>query len=181
MSIITKQGDAGRTKLLTGEEVSKTDPRLEAAGALDELTSHLGFARALLRRTQGDEATARAIEELQRDLIRMGGELSSRGAANWVESTTEAHVRLIEEKVSEIEGAIALPREFVLPGATEAGAALDIARTVARRLERCVVALHETGGYVNRQGLIYLNRLSDYLFMLARKVELAAHKETPDE
>ena len=181
MSIITKQGDGGRTKLLTGEEVSKTDPRLAAAGTLDELTSHLGVARAILARTRADVELGRSIEELQRDLVRMGGELASKGAANWVESTTEVHVRVIEQKVADIEGAIALPREFVLPGGTEAGAALDVARTVARRLERCVVALHETGGYVNRQGLIYLNRLSDYLFMLARKAELQAAKETPDE
>ncbi len=172
MSIVTKTGDKGRTKLLSGEEVSKAEARLEVAGTVDELCAHLGLARSLVE----DAGLAGEVRALAVDLFRVGAELASNSPEKqvWIERTEERHVAKIDSLIAALESGIELPRSFIVPGATAASAALDVARTVARRLERRVAALAEGGGYANPQGVIYLNRVSDYLFLLARAVERRA-------
>jgi cob(I)alamin adenosyltransferase len=172
MTIVTKQGDKGKTRLFTGEEVQKDDPRLEAVGTLDELVSQLGLARALVaeRAHDGDEFGGE-IETLQRELFRLGAELASTQEITGVIPTSPAHVKTLEERLTALESQIALPHAFIVPGATVVSAALDLARAITRRLERRIVTLAEAGAYANRDGLILVNRLSDYLFLLARSAE----------
>jgi cob(I)alamin adenosyltransferase len=169
--MVTKTGDQGLTSLWSGERVWKDDPRVEAFGALDELSSLLGLARHASRL----DATASAIEEIQRDLVRAAGELASRGTP-FDRRIQPADEERITREIEEIESRILL-RGFVLPGMTEASARLDVARAVARRAERRIVALArdaEVADPLRR----YVNRLSDYLFMLARAEEDAEGKLT---
>lgn len=172
MSITTKIGDRRTSRLLTGEEVAKDDVRLETYGTLDELVAQLGVARSLLK----GSPLAQEIRALQVDLFRVGAELScvDPQKSKWAEPTTERHVAALEIKMRTIESGLKLPRSFLVPGTAPAAAALEVARAVSRRLERRAVTLAASGAYSNEQGLIYLNRLSDYCFLLARAVEREA-------
>jgi cob(I)alamin adenosyltransferase len=169
MSITTKSGDDGSTGLWSGERVGKDDPRIEICGDIDELSSLLGFAR--LAATLGP--SREALEALQRDLLRLAGELASVDPAftdpiqSWDEEGLTAKTRALEAAIPFLG--------FVLPGRTEGSARIDLARTVARRVERRVVALSRTAP-VSDILRRYLNRLSDYLFMLARAEEAAEGK-----
>ncbi|HUX39311.1 MAG TPA: cob(I)yrinic acid a,c-diamide adenosyltransferase [Rectinemataceae bacterium] len=169
MSIVTKTGDGGLTSLWSGERVRKDDPRVEAYGTLDELSSQLGLARHSARLA----STLDAIDALQRDLVRAGGELASRGKPFVVPISGEdidavtAATRLLEEKIP-LTG-------FVLPGMTPGSASLDVARAVARRAERRVLSLAREAD-VSVELRVWLNRLSDWLFMLARAEEAAEGK-----
>jgi len=177
MSIVTRTGDRGRTRLLSGEEIGKEDPRIEALGVVDELNSHIGLARAMSERFGGKcSQVVREMQDLQLDLVRFAGEIACVDPAShkWVDVTRVHHVEHMDKRIQALEREIELPRSFIIPGACEASAALDIARSVARRLERHVAALVRDGSYNNEQGLIYLNRLSDYLFLLARNIERCA-------
>ncbi len=167
MSIVTKSGDEGRTSLFSGERVWKDDLRVEAYGTVDELSSFLGLARHSCRLAE----TRAAIEALQRDLVRVAGELASRGRAFGRPLLPEDEER-ITRATKALEERIAL-KGFVLPGMTPGSAALDVARSVARRAERRIIALSREAevGEPLRQ---YVNRLSDYLFMLARSEEASA-------
>jgi len=169
MRIHTGRGDSGQTDLL-GERVTKSDPRIELMGALDEATSAIGLGRAL---TSIEESRERLLTT-QRDLYAIMAELAFTDPtrpdamvfpaerADWLDST-------LEDLTSRIE----LPRAFVVPGDTVASAALDVARTVVRRAERQAVVLAEAGSVGNGIILRYLNRLSSLLFMLARAEDLA--------
>ena len=170
MSITTKIGDKRTTRLLSGEEVAKDDLRLETYGTLDELVAHLGIARSLME----PGSLADDIRALQVELFRLGSELATPNPekSEWVEATTEAHVRAMERRMQEIEKSITLPASFLVPGTSPPSAALEVARTAGRRLEGRAIALAKTGGYTNQQGLILINRLSDYCFLLAREVEV---------
>lgn len=170
VGIVTKQGDKGRTSLLSGDEVSKADARLEAQGALDELVACLGAARSWIE----DATLAKEVRDLQIDLFRFGAEISAARGEIETQKTSEVHVSSVEKRIRALEERVALPRHFVIPGAHRASAALDHARAVARRFERRLVGLAEGGGYDNPHGLAFANRLSDYLFMLARAVEHAS-------
>ncbi|HEY9054405.1 MAG TPA: cob(I)yrinic acid a,c-diamide adenosyltransferase [Rectinemataceae bacterium] len=169
MSIVTKTGDDGTTGLWSGERVDKDDPRLEAYGTIDELSSYLGAARHLCM----EDEVLYAIEEVQRALFRVAGELAS-AAMPFDKPIVEEDSILLEKMISEMEEKVVLTG-FVMPGMTPGSAALDIARTVARRAERRIIALSRQAhvGYPLRR---YMNRLSDYLFMLARVEEKAAGK-----
>jgi cob(I)alamin adenosyltransferase len=175
MSIVTKKGDDGRTFLLTGEEVNKDALRIEAFGTVDELNSFLGVARALIDPLEGEafQTLSREVQELQVELFQLGAELACAAGspAIMVEPVDADRVAAIEQRIAALEASVKLPPSFVIPGGTRASAMMDVARTVARRLERRVVALAHAGEYANAHGLIYLNRLSDYLFMLARAIE----------
>jgi len=164
MKLYTGRGDAGSTDLL-GARVSKTDPRVEALGVLDETSSAIGLARAAA-------ATGRTETDLiavQRDLYKLMAELAF---------TTEQYpqrveigadrVEWLEAETDSITSVVPLPREFILPGETAAGAALDWARVMSRRAERRLVTCAEAGHVRNPEALRYLNRLSSLLFALAR-------------
>jgi len=164
MSIVTKTGDQGLTSLLSGERVWKDDLRVEAYGTVDELSSLLGFARRALAQKEVEAA----VDEVQHDLVRLGAELASQNPPFDRPMGPEDDARLTA-MVRSLEARIPL-RGFVIPGMTEGSARLDLARTVARRAKRRVVALAretEVSDFLRR----YLNRLSDLLFMLARAEE----------
>jgi cob(I)alamin adenosyltransferase len=164
MRLYTGRGDGGETDLL-GERVSKTDPRIEAIGALDEASSALGLARAAAR----EERTRADLVAVQRDLYKVMAELAF---------TTEQYPQRVELGADRVAWLSAEtdaltreappPREFVLPGDTPQGAALDWARVIARRAERHVAAVAEAGHVRNAEVARYLNRLSSLLFALAR-------------
>ncbi len=170
MRLYTGKGDQGATDLL-GERVGKDDPRIAALGALDETSSALGLARALAATTH----TRELLIETQRDLYQIMAELA------FTDEMRPDSYRFDEERVRWLEGEtdalserVELPRAFVLPGESAAGAALDVARTVARRAEREVVALTRAEVVRNPQILRYLNRVSSLLFVLARAEDEAA-------
>lgn len=166
MSVVTKTGDKGTTGLLSGERISKTDPRVGAYGVMDELVSHLGMVRSL---KPGEEIFGH-LKKIQEDLFRLGAELaSSRLDPKWkVVPINKEDVAALEILVKRFEPELHLPKSFVLPGGSTCSSALDIARTVARRLERKIVALMESKLYNNAQAVCYVNRLSDLLFIFAR-------------
>jgi cob(I)alamin adenosyltransferase len=187
MGITTKTGDDGTTGLLSGERLPKDDPLVEVLGELDELSSLLGFARLACRLAE----TRDALEDLQSCLIRAASEVASVGRA-FADPIRPSDEESLTEMILELEARIPL-RGFVLPGRTEASARIDLARACARRLERRVVALARRSGASARPAtgaspraaapaalsevlLRYLNRLSDYLFMLARAEEAAEGK-----
>jgi len=164
MKIYTARGDQGGTDLL-GERVSKADPRIELMGSLDEATSTIGFGRSLATWSNANEL----LLATQRDLYQIMAELA------FVDTTrpeslqfSEGRVSWLESSIATVQESVELPREFVVTGDTTAGAALDVARTVARRAERHAVALADAGVIGNPQIIRYLNRLSTLLFILAR-------------
>ena len=168
LKIYTKTGDRGTTGLFGGGRVAKNDARVEAYGDVDELNAALGLARAIELMPRIDEV----LVPLQRDLFAIGALLATPDPAKMREQLTKA--RIDEERVAELERAIddgerelEPLRSFILPGGTPKAAALHVARTVCRRAERRVVALQED---VELPELVvmYLNRLSDLLFVLAR-------------
>jgi|SRR5205809_3896654 len=176
--IYTKKGDDGTTGLLYGGRISKADPAAEAYGSVDEAVAALGMARALTER--GGQGAL--ILRLQRELFVVGADLAAnpeeRAKLRPGVSLITPHMvgdleRLIDASVKEHP----LPQEFVVPGATPPSAALDLARTLVRRAERRAVELRDGGGVVNPDVLRYLNRLSDLLFVLARR--LAGGPEDP--
>lgn len=168
MRIYTARGDQGQTDLL-GERVSKDDPRVEVLGDLDETTSAIGMARAGVRH----KASGDTLIGVQRDLYRIMAELAFTDDTRPDTYHFEAErVTWLERVIEDVSSSITLPREFVLPGETVAGAALDVARTVARRAERKAATLSLSGAIGNPEILRYLNRLSSLLFILARVEDL---------
>lgn len=171
-SIVTRRGDGGDTGLLYGGRVSKTDPRTEAYGDVDEAISALGLARALCRHARRRDIMLR----VQRELFTVGAELATdvkqydKLVRNFAVITPE-FTRRVEDEVTELEARVKLPRAFVIPGGSVSAAAIDVARTVLRRAERRIVTLKEQGQLRNPEVLRYVNRLSDLIFMLARAEE----------
>jgi cob(I)alamin adenosyltransferase len=177
--IYTRKGDDGTTGLLFGgDRVSKADPRTDAYGTVDEAVSALGLARAAIG-TVTDRTEARLAElslRLQRELFVVGAEIATHvdrrdRLADGVSRVTAAMVQALEGEIDELEGMVEQPKEFVLPGETMAGAALDVARTTVRRAERRCVALASDGGLPDSLVLPYLNRLADLLFVMARAAD----------
>ena len=175
MSIATKRGDGGETGLAGGIRVSKSSLRVETYGTVDELNSALGLARSMCDDADLRERTKR----IQRELFRIGSALATPPASS--KPQVPVLLETVEEltgQVHELEAIEGLLSDWSLPGETAAGAAYDLARTVCRRAERCVVRLIESGEAVEPNILAYLNRLSDLLWLFARKVELGAGAST---
>lgn len=173
MSIVTKTGDTGTTGLMYNRRVPKTHPRVEAYGCVDELNAALGAARATLpcARTRG------SLEAVQRDLVVLMGELATdpadvpRYTKDGFELVAPAMTAKLDALIQEVEPGLGEFHDWVIPGGTPAAAALDLARTICRRAERRACALHEAGQLANPEILIFLNRLADLLWLLARWVE----------
>jgi len=174
MRIYTRKGDTGTTGLLYGgERVSKADPRTDAYGTTDEAVSALGLARAALG---PDSPLTDFILRIQRELFVVGAELATHTdrRARLVPGTslvTAAMVSALESEIDDIEAEHPMPQEFVIPGETLPGAALDLARSTVRRAERRAVALAEAGELPDSQVVPYLNRLADLLFVMARAAD----------
>ncbi len=168
MKIYTRTGDAGTTALFGGERVPKTSPRVRAYGSVDEANALLGVARTQLDAADLDGLLA----ELQKALFDVGADLATPADAavrDHVRPMDEHDVARLEAWIDRLEGEVAPLKHFVLPGGDPAAAQLHVARTVVRRAEREVVALAEQE-QVNLHAAVYLNRLSDLLFVLARVV-----------
>lgn len=172
MKIYTKTGDAGETGLYGGTRVSKTDARVEAYGTVDELNALLGLARAHASDVQVD----RTLEDVQNALFDVGADLATpvdakaRGKITPVDADD---VAWLEDQIDRYDADLGQLEAFILPGGNPTGATLHTARAVARRAERRVVAL-EDRHELNEHVRVYLNRLSDLLFVLARIVNMRA-------
>jgi len=176
MSIATKTGDDGTTGLMYGRRVAKTHPRVEACGAVDELNAALGMARAA--------ATEKFVSDnlywIQKSLVDVMGEIGvlPEDLPRYVQGgfllvTPELTAKL-DTLVKEIESQNVSFKSWATPGATPSSAALDLARTICRRAERRVCAMREAGDLPNADVVIYLNRLSDLLWLFARWAETKA-------
>lgn len=167
--IYTRTGDAGTTRLATGQSVSKTDLRVEAYGCVDETNACIGLARVHL--THDPELDA-MLGRIQNELFDLGADLAMPAKAD---EAPGSKLRILDSQVARLEAEIdslndRLPglKSFILPGGTPAAAALHLARTVSRRAEREAVRLMEAGEPVSGPAMRYLNRLSDHLFVAAR-------------
>jgi len=171
MSIATKRGDGGQTGLAGGIRVSKASLRVEAYGTVDELNSVLGVARSHCNSEDLRDRT----KLIQRDLFRIGSGLATPPESRKPQvPVPEELVEGLTRQVHEIEATEGLLSDWSLPGEHPAGANYDLARTVCRRAERCAVRLIESGDAVEPNILAYLNRLSDLLWLFARKIEVEA-------
>ena len=175
MSIVTKTGDEGETSLMYGRRLPKNNPRSEAYGAVDELTAALGLARA----SCNDGVVTDQIFAVQKDLINVMGELSTlpedrqRYVKDGFQIVDAKMVHGIHAVITDLEKDKSLfPKDWVIPGGNPVSAALDLARTVCRRAERHTAAL----GDPNPEILRYLNRLSDFCWILARFTEASKRK-----
>jgi len=164
--IYTRTGDEGQTGLLTGDRVSKASARVEAYGAVDEANSAIGVARAGLRE---DDWLDQALARIQNDLFDLGAELAAPEPIEGGLSVADSQVERLEREIDAMNADIAPLESFVLPGGGEAAARLHLARAIARRAERRAIALAETGAAVSDAAIRYLNRLSDHLFVSARR------------
>jgi len=177
MKIYTRTGDQGETGLFGGGRVSKDDPRVAAYGDVDELNSALGVARA----AEPAELFDGELEAIQRDLFSLGGHLATpdpdkvRKALSKAELSAE-RISAFERGIDAADTELAPLRAFVLPAGSPKAAALHLARTVCRRAERSVVSLARQSE-VPALFLTYLNRLSDYLFTLARLANRRAGRD----
>jgi cob(I)alamin adenosyltransferase len=168
--IYTKTGDDGTTGLLFGGRVGKDDLVTEAYGTTDEAVAALGLARALT----DDEAIATEVLALQRELFVVGADLATNPDARdrlepGVSLVTDEMVGALEARIDALVAERPLPQVFIVPGANPASAAIDLARSIVRRAERAVIALENADRAPNPAVRVYLNRLSDLLFVLARR------------
>jgi cob(I)alamin adenosyltransferase len=176
MSIATRTGDNGTTGLMYNRRVSKCHARVEAYGTVDELNAALGLARASAQHAFVGEN----LLGIQQDLVTVMGELATgtddlpRYAKDGFTLVGAELTAKLDGLVAEIEAQHVTFKGWATPGATMNSAALDVARTVCRRAERRVCALHEAGQLQNPEIIIYLNRLADLLWLFARWVETKA-------
>jgi cob(I)alamin adenosyltransferase len=176
MSIVTKTGDKGTCGLMYNRRVSKCHSRVEAYGAVDELNAALGMARA----TAKEDFMREQLSAIQKELVIVMGELATavedlprylKDGFSPVKPDMTARLGTV---VQEIEAQILPAHGWATPGASVHCAALDVARTTCRRAERRVCALHESNQLENPEIIVYLNRLSDLLWLLARQAEVNA-------
>lgn len=180
MKVYTRRGDDGTTGLLYGGRVDKDDLRTDAYGTVDEAVSALGLARAELGI---DGVWHDAVLRVQRELFVVGAQLAT-ATEHWpqlsdgVSRVTPDMTTQLETAIDELTATYPLPQEFTVPGGRREGAAIDLARTIIRRAERLTVRMRRAELLPDDVILHYLNRVSDYLFVLARAVEGGQHTPT---
>ncbi len=166
--VYTRTGDKGKTSLVGGVRISKSDIRLEAYGTVDELSSHLGLLIAQL----GDCADSDTLLRVQNMLFTVCSHLATDQSKTPLSPSARLsaeEVTFLEQQVDTINALLPEPQGFVLPGGCPSAAQAHICRTVCRRAERRIIALSDTAT-VDTEILQYMNRLSDYLFVLAKKI-----------
>lgn len=159
--IYTRTGDKGKTRLANGEEVSKDSLRVTAYGDVDELNSVVG----LVLTENPDTKIASALSNIQHTLFDLGGELASHGMIEGL--VTDQHIVALEKHIDEMNAELPPLEEFILPGGTKSASQLHLARTVCRRAERSIITLDHSEP-VAAEIIMYINRLSDLLFVMAR-------------
>jgi len=172
--VYTRQGDRGKTSLVGGQRVSKASERLEAYGTVDELSSHLGLLASFL--PDGDDKTM--IIRVQSCLFNVCTNLATDQEQTVLSPSAhlpEGDIELLEEQVDKIMNLLPEKQGFILPGGTREAAQAHVCRTVCRRAERRIVALSELS-QISPEILQYVNRLSDYLFVLAKKINFNANR-----
>lgn len=174
MKIYTRTGDKGETSLFTGQRVQKSSPFIEALGTVDECNSALGMALAFFQKSPEMDKVRAQLEIIQHALFDVGAALATprtTAQSNKIEKTRfdKEEIELLEKWIDEMEGKLPPLHAFILPGGHPAGACLHLARSICRRAERHVLPLHQNAD-VSDTVLIYLNRLSDYLFSVSRFV-----------
>jgi cob(I)alamin adenosyltransferase len=174
--VYTGVGDRGRTRLVGGGEVRKDDPRIEAYGTVDELNAILGVVRGVLQDRGANHASVPAVDaqldDIQNELFVVGSDLATPKDSRWegMIRVGTAEISRLERWIDTMNGDLEPLREFVLPGGGPVGAQLHLARTVCRRAERRVATLLAAEPEVGEPVLVYMNRLSDYFFVLGRWV-----------
>lgn len=169
MKIYTKTGDKGETSLYKGGRVPKDEPRLEAYGTLDELNSVLGLASAHLPAEAELSPVRQQLARIQKDLFSLGAQLATRGADKPAWHIKPEDIQALETAIDQMETELTPLTTFILPGGHPAGAAFHLARTVCRRAEREAIRAREAGCELSPVAIRYLNRLSDHLFVAARR------------
>ena len=172
VKIYTKTGDDGDTGLFGGLRLSKDNPRIEAYGTIDELNAVLG----LVRSCEPPEAIDEVMGNIQRHLFVIGAELASPGGSvDGMAPTGNAQIKNLENTIDQLEAQLPPLEHFILPGGTSLAAHLHLARTICRRAERRLIALlREQQNDSPKAVLVYLNRLGDLLFVLAREANRSA-------
>lgn len=167
MKIYTKVGDKGETSLFGGKIVGKDNLRVECYGTVDELNSLLGLALTEIK----DSKVSELIQAIQNDLFVLGGELATPNEADAenknLTQINDNNIKLLETKIDYFENKLTPLKQFILPGGSKSASFLHVARSVCRRCERLIVSLSKNDK-INKFIIIYLNRLSDLLFVLAR-------------
>lgn len=167
-SIATKQGDRGQTSLIGGVRVSKSSLRVETYGTVDELNSAIGFARSICE----DEPVCESALRIQRELFNVAAILAAPAGSRKVFIPLDpASLDMLTAEVHSLENSKEIVIDWSVPGGSPVSAAFDMARTICRRAERCVVRLNESEESVDVTVLAYLNRLSDLLWLFGRKLE----------
>lgn len=167
--IYTKTGDLGTTSLIGGTKVSKSNLRIETYGSVDELNSHLG----LLIDTCGDDVSRQTLKEIQDRLFTIGSSLAcdpDKESKMKIPDLKESDVEFLEKEIDRMNEALPDMKHFILPGGHVAVSNSHIARCVCRRVERWCVNMHDHQMFIDPLIIKYLNRLSDYLFVLARYI-----------
>lgn len=174
--IYTRTGDDGTTGLVDGSRISKSDARLHAIGEIDEANCALGVAIQALEAAEGQTPLVNGLRRIQNDLFDLGADIATPGMSF---VPTPMELRIIKEQVDWLEAAIDAANEqlppltsFILPGGSIAAAHMHLARAISRRAERALVAASLTVS-INPQALNYVNRLSDYLFVLCRLINVS--------
>ena len=167
--VYTRTGDKGTTSLVGGVRIAKSSLRLDAYGTVDELSSHLGLLVAMIG--EGDD-DALVLQRIQNTLFCVGTHLATDQSQTQLYPSArlpEGEVELMEQQIDAINNILPEAQGFILPGGCKPAAQAHVCRTVCRRAERCIIALSETA-IVGSEILQYMNRLSDYLFVLAKKI-----------
>ncbi len=183
-AIYTRKGDGGETGLVSGSRFPKSDPRIELYGEVDELNSRVGHAIYALVANGEFKSEVTALQSVQATLFDLGANLACEPSkrSEWkLPLVTGEHTRVLESEIDRMEASLAPLKSFILPGGTEAASLLHLCRTATRRVERLLVGHALTSGeHLPGQALPYINRLSDYFFVLARWVNhRCGHRETP--
>ncbi len=173
--VYTRGGDHGQTSLVGGQRVSKATERLDAYGTVDELNAHLGLLAAML---PDDSEDKHMLEHIQNSLFNVGTNLATDQEHTPLYPSArlaDGEIENLERTIDDITALLPECQGFILPGGTPEAAQTHVCRTVCRRAERCIVALSEHA-VVSPEIQQYVNRLSDYLFVLAKKLNFIAGK-----
>lgn len=162
-TIYTGTGDDGTTSLIGGERVSKDNQRVQAYGTIDELNAHLGMLNVVLE----DEHTKSFIENIEHNMLNIGCSLADSRCRREMPNNDE--IETLQKEIDRLEASLPAMHDFIIPGGTEVAARANLCRTVCRRAEREIISL-QRNCEISQNIIVYMNRLSDYLFMLQRQL-----------